>query len=66
MSNALFQAIDLDTHQPVGTARNSIQFARSDATSHFNRTGKHCAVCRIEMVWVTSTLDDLQIDAPAA
>ena len=63
MSKPLFQAIEIDSHQPVGGARHSIQFARSDAERHLRATGKHCGVCRIEMVWVTSVLSDLGLDA---
>lgn len=63
MSKPLYQAIELASHQPVGSPRNSIQFARSDATNHLNKTGQHCAVCQIQMVWVTSTLADLNLDA---
>ncbi len=63
MSKPTFQAIELDSQQRVGEPRHSIQFARSDAQKHFNATGKHCGVCRFEMVWVTSTLADLDIDA---
>ena len=66
MSNPLFQAIDLDTNQPVGMTRHSFLFARSDARRHFETTGRHGAVCRIEMVWVTSTLDDSSFDDAAA
>jgi hypothetical protein len=63
MSKPLYQAIEIESHKPVGGARHSIQFARSDALRHLNETGRHCGVCRIEMVWVTSTLADLNIEA---
>lgn len=62
MSKPLYQVIEIESHQPVGSPRNSIQFARSDAQRHLNATGKHCGVCKIEMVWVTSTLADLNIE----
>lgn len=54
MSKPVYQAIEIESHQPVGSARHSIQFARSDAQRHFNETGKHCGVCKIEMVWTTA------------
>jgi hypothetical protein len=63
MSKPLFQAIEIESHQKVGPPRHSIQFARSDAQRHLSETGKHCGVCRIEMVWVTSVLADLGIEA---
>lgn len=61
MSKPLYQAIEIASHQPVGGARNSIQFARSDALRHQLETGKHCGVCKIEMVW--TTMDPVPADA---
>lgn len=62
MSKPLYQAIELASHKPVGKPRASIQFARSDAQNHLNQTGQHCGVVKLEMVWVTSTLADLNIE----
>ena len=63
MSNSAYQAIEIESHRPVGQARHSIQFARSDARKHLSETGKHCIVCEIKVVWTTSTLADLNIEA---
>lgn len=63
MSKPLYQAIEIESHQRVGGSRHSIQFARSDAQRHLNETGKHCIVCEIKVVWTTSTLSDLNIEA---
>jgi hypothetical protein len=63
MSKPLFQAIELESHQPVARPRHSVQFARSDAMNHLNETGRHCGVCKVEVVWVTSTIADLGLEA---
>lgn len=53
MPKPLYQAVEIASHQPVGGARNSIQFARSDAGRHQLETGQHCFVVKIEVVWST-------------
>ena len=39
MSNSAYQAVEIESHRPVGQARHSIQFARSDARKHLSETG---------------------------
>lgn len=57
MTATVYQAIELNSHKPVGPARKSIHFARSDAYRHKNVTGRECAVCKTEIAWTTFDAD---------
>jgi hypothetical protein len=53
MSKPVYQSIEIESHKPVGPARHSVQFARSDAKRHQIETGKHCGVVRLTIIWTT-------------
>ena len=61
MSITMFHAIEFASGQIINPARHSLTFARADAEAHFAKTGQHCGVCKVQMVWMTSFLSDLPI-----
>jgi hypothetical protein len=62
MNSVVFQAFEIDSNKPVGKLTNNFNLACGEAVENLHKTGNHTEVRRTEVVWVSSTLDDLNLD----